>query len=102
MVPLDSSWAKARKNGLFVMPSTAGEPFRTQYALNNKFNMWGAVMLTKPGNTQIYSLFGSYVVEQHGQGVEKPQRTAVPEPPAVSLRPVAATSSGAKEMPKAA
>jgi hypothetical protein len=102
MVPSDSGQGKVRKNGLFVIVSTAGEPSPAQYALNNKINMLGAVMLAKPGNTQIYSPFGSYVVEQHGQGVEKPQRTAVPEPPAVSLRPVAATSSGTKEMPQAA
>ena len=60
-------------------------------------------MLTKPGNTQVYSPFGSYVVEQRGQGAEKPQRTAVPEPPVVVERSAAATSSsGAKEMPQAA
>ena len=36
-------------------------------------------MLTKQGNTQVYSPFGSYAVEQHGGGCERPQR-CVPEP----------------------
>jgi hypothetical protein len=36
-------------------------------------------MLTNQGNTQVYSPFGSYVVEQHGPGCEWNQRK-VPEP----------------------
>jgi hypothetical protein len=35
-------------------------------------------MLTKQGNTQVYSPFGSYVVEQHRPDCERPER--VPEP----------------------
>lgn len=37
-------------------------------------------MLTTPGNTQVYSPFGSYVVEQHDSGPQRPERSAVPEP----------------------
>ena len=36
-------------------------------------------MLTKQGNTQVYSPFGSYVVEQHRPDCERPER-CVPEP----------------------
>ena len=35
-------------------------------------------MLTKQGNTQVYSPFGSYVVEQHRPDCERPER-CVPE-----------------------
>ena len=38
-------------------------------------------MLTKQGNTQVYSPFGSYVVEQHQADCERPARH-VPEPQA--------------------
>jgi hypothetical protein len=37
-------------------------------------------MLTNQGNTQVYSPFGSYVVEQHGPGCEWLPRSNVPEP----------------------
>lgn len=37
-------------------------------------------MLTNPGTTQVYSPFGSYVVEQHDSAYDRPQRNAVPEP----------------------
>lgn len=36
-------------------------------------------MLTNQGNTQVYSPFGSYVVEQHGTPCERRERS-VPEP----------------------
>jgi hypothetical protein len=58
-------------------------------------------VLTKPGNTQVYSPFGTYVVEQHDQGCEQPLRTAVPEPP-VAEQPADPRSAEPKEMPKAA
>ena len=53
-------------------------------------------MLTKQGNTQIYSLFGSYVVEQHRAACERPER-CVHEPSAPEPE-----SPKSKEMAKAA
>jgi hypothetical protein len=58
-------------------------------------------MLTKQGNTQVYSPFGSYVVEQHGPSCQKPDRSAVPEP-AVAEQPQANSDSDSKELQKAA
>jgi hypothetical protein len=55
-------------------------------------------MLTKQGNTQVYSPFGSYVVEQHRPDCERPER-CVPEPSA-SDQPQA--DSDSKELQKAA
>ena len=55
-------------------------------------------MLTKQGNTQVYSPFGSYVVEQHTPDCERPER-CVPEPDATE-RPQA--NSDSKEFRKAA
>ena len=47
--------------------------------------------------TQVYSLFGTYVVEQHDQGFELDRRFGVPEPIAFE-RP----STPAKDTAKAA
>jgi hypothetical protein len=58
-------------------------------------------VLTKQGNTQVYSPFGTYVVEQHDQGFELPPRSAVPEPPFVE-RTAEPKSAEPEEMPKAA
>ena len=55
-------------------------------------------MLTKQGNTQVYSPFGSYVVEQHRPDCEHPER-CIPEPRA-SEQPQA--NSDTKEFRKAA
>ena len=38
--------------------------------------------LAKQGNTQVYSPFGTYVVEQHDSGSETGDRFRVPEPEA--------------------
>lgn len=54
-------------------------------------------MLTNPGSTQVYSPFGTYVVEQHDAGPHRPQRSAVPEP-STEEQPTEVR----KEMPKAA
>ena len=53
-------------------------------------------MLPSQSNTQVYSPFGSYVVEQHDKGFETTQRNAVPEPRA---EPPQAAS---QDVPKAA
>lgn len=61
-------------------------------------------MLTKPSNTQVYSPFGTYVVEQHDRGFDRPQRTAVPEP-AVAAPPQAEAKHNeteSKDIPQAA
>jgi hypothetical protein len=55
-------------------------------------------MLTKQGNTQVYSPFGSYVVEQHRPDCERPER-CVPEPHTAE-QPQA--NSDSKEFRKAA
>ena len=55
-------------------------------------------MLTKQGNTQVYSPFGSYAVEQHGGGCERPQR-CVQEPHATEQPQ---SNSDSKELQKAA
>ena len=38
--------------------------------------------LTKQSTTQVYSLFGTYVVEQHDKGFDTGRRFDVPEPEA--------------------
>jgi hypothetical protein len=53
-------------------------------------------------NTQVYSPFGTYVVEQHDGGFDKPSRWAVPEPPVFELKPVEAQPTESKDLPKAA
>lgn len=37
-------------------------------------------MLTNQGSTQVYSPFGSYVVEQHRAPCERQERRSAPEP----------------------
>jgi hypothetical protein len=59
-------------------------------------------VLTKQGNTQVYSPFGTYVVEQHDQGFDQPQRSAVPEPPFVERTAEPTSAEPEEEMPKAA
>jgi hypothetical protein len=40
------------------------------------------------GNTQVYSPFGSLVVEQHDRGFQYPRLSVVPEPaPSTATRP---------------
>jgi hypothetical protein len=82
------------------MPSTSAALGFGQGAFK-RVHSPGAAVLTKPGNTQVYSPFGTYVVEQHGGGFEKPQRSAVPEPPVVE-QSVALLSPEQKDLPKAA
>jgi hypothetical protein len=55
-------------------------------------------MLTKQSNTQVYSPFGSYVVEQHRPDCERPER-CVPEPDTIEQPQ---DSSDSKEFQKAA
>jgi hypothetical protein len=64
-------------------------------------------MLTKQSNTQVYSPFGSYVVEQHDAGYQKPLRYAVPEPsipepPSTATGDGDSSPDGSKDMPQAA
>ena len=66
----------------------------------NALNHWGANMLTSQSNaqvynTQVYSLFGSYVVEQHGDGIDGFRGYPERDRP----HPLPATQ---KELPKAA
>jgi hypothetical protein len=68
---------KPSKIGLSVMLSTSAG--RAPYTLNRSTQHGERVMLTKQGNTQVYSPFGSYVVEQHRPDCERPER-CVPEP----------------------
>ena len=55
-------------------------------------------MLTKQGNTQVYSPFGSYVVEQHGAVASAPSAACRSRTPPNSRRPI----RDSKELQKAA
>jgi hypothetical protein len=64
-------------------------------------------MLTSPSNTQVYSPFGTYVVEQHDAGFAQPRRWAVPEPPvcgppSAGPKSIEVTPMESKVLPKAA
>jgi hypothetical protein len=76
-----------------VIASTSRLPAPYQYARNRNINAWGQNMLTNQGTTQVYSPFGSYVVEQHHSAHEQPRRNAEPEPRADKQQ---------SELPKAA
>jgi hypothetical protein len=74
--PVRSRISVALSIGLFVMPVTAGKPAGPHIRLTKL----EAAMFSTQGNTQVYSPFGTYVVEQHGADCLKRHVDLLPRP----------------------